>query len=235
MNARYYDGGRGQFLGQDPVFNSTKQNLLDPQTLNSYSYASNNPINKKDPTGLATVKGSIKEIQKNLISVLNSYVGFLQSAASNPKGTAKAVGGSVKSTAKSVGNAVSNPVSTAKSAYSYTSQTVNRFRNGTDAEQDAMIGKGLVGVGALVLTKKVGGVVIEGTEFNATKNGKGILIRPAGTTGNANTARIMSPTERYPNGYIVIYNSEGQPVNLDGKPDSRANTHLDFTKDDELN
>lgn len=57
LNARYYDGGRGQFLSQDPVFlgigvdSRTAQALQDPQLMNSYSYARNNPIVYKDPNG----------------------------------------------------------------------------------------------------------------------------------------------------------------------------------------
>jgi len=53
LNARYYEGGRGQFLNQDPVFLSgTQQHIEDPQSLNSYSYASGNPVSKSDPSGL---------------------------------------------------------------------------------------------------------------------------------------------------------------------------------------
>ncbi|MEK7500364.1 MAG: RHS repeat-associated core domain-containing protein [Patescibacteria group bacterium] len=57
LNARYYDGGRGQFLSQDPVFinlgmdDRTAVALSDPQSLNSYGYAGNNPITNKDPNG----------------------------------------------------------------------------------------------------------------------------------------------------------------------------------------
>ncbi len=57
MGARYQDGKRGQFLSQDPVFlrvGSSKKDLIvlvDPQKLNSYSYAINNPIRYTDPTG----------------------------------------------------------------------------------------------------------------------------------------------------------------------------------------
>lgn len=53
LNARYYEGARGQFLSQDPVFleDPNRQNLENPQSLNSYSYANGNPVNLKDPTG----------------------------------------------------------------------------------------------------------------------------------------------------------------------------------------
>lgn len=64
LNARYYDPKRGQFLSQDPAhlligdasFKSRfdrelSQHLLDPQQLNSYSYARSNPIRLKDESG----------------------------------------------------------------------------------------------------------------------------------------------------------------------------------------
>lgn len=65
LNARYYEGSRGQFLSQDPSFLSLGNEkelarnsplsqelfLRDPQRMNSYSYAGNNPITNKDPEG----------------------------------------------------------------------------------------------------------------------------------------------------------------------------------------
>jgi RHS repeat-associated protein len=53
LNARYYNGSQGQFTSQDPVFlgDPKRQNLQDPQSLNSYSYSDDNPITKSDPTG----------------------------------------------------------------------------------------------------------------------------------------------------------------------------------------
>src|SRR6266852_2638130 len=56
LQARYYDGSKGEFLSEDPVFlgNPKQQVLSDPQTLNSYSYGNDNPITKSDPLGLAS-------------------------------------------------------------------------------------------------------------------------------------------------------------------------------------
>jgi RHS repeat-associated protein len=64
MGARHYDGTRGQFLAQDPAFlavgspaleqivNRKLQGYLsDPQGLNSYSYARNNPLRLIDEDG----------------------------------------------------------------------------------------------------------------------------------------------------------------------------------------
>jgi RHS repeat-associated protein len=62
LNARHYDGARGQFLSQDPAHlliggpsfqqqfsRPLEVHLTDPQQLNSYSYARNNPLILKDP------------------------------------------------------------------------------------------------------------------------------------------------------------------------------------------
>ena len=53
LNARYYNSAQGQFLSEDPVFlgNPLDQDLTNPQSFNSYSYANDNPITSKDPTG----------------------------------------------------------------------------------------------------------------------------------------------------------------------------------------
>ncbi|MCX6735655.1 MAG: DUF5011 domain-containing protein [Candidatus Parcubacteria bacterium] len=73
LNARYQNPVQGRFISEDSSFLSlgdeqlTKQNtgkslqtyLMDPQALNSYSYAGNNPIVKSDSTGLSTYDTSI--------------------------------------------------------------------------------------------------------------------------------------------------------------------------------
>ncbi len=72
LNARYYDGERGQFLRQDPVYlalaSENEQLLQDPQQLNSYSYARNNPLRFTDPSGQGIAE-QIAAIQQQLDSL----------------------------------------------------------------------------------------------------------------------------------------------------------------------
>lgn len=51
MDARYYNGSIGRFISQDPAFRSIHTGLADPQVINSYSYARNNPLAYIDPNG----------------------------------------------------------------------------------------------------------------------------------------------------------------------------------------
>lgn len=51
MGARYYDGKLGRFLSQDPVFRDLGFDLADPQSMNSYAYARNNPMVMVDKDG----------------------------------------------------------------------------------------------------------------------------------------------------------------------------------------
>jgi len=52
LNARYYNGTIAKFLSPDPVSTTTPEQILqDPQQLNLYSYARNNPLIYKDDGG----------------------------------------------------------------------------------------------------------------------------------------------------------------------------------------
>ena len=48
MQGRVYDPALGRFLSPDPLLGD----LQRPQSLNAYSYVSNNPLSRVDPTGL---------------------------------------------------------------------------------------------------------------------------------------------------------------------------------------
>jgi len=57
LNARFYNPVQGQFLSEDPIAlgDPKQQRLSDPQSLNIYSYANDNPIVRKDPSGLTSL------------------------------------------------------------------------------------------------------------------------------------------------------------------------------------
>jgi RHS repeat-associated protein len=48
--ARYYGNGLGRFTSADPAISSIR--IKDPQSWNRYAYVGNNPISRRDPTGL---------------------------------------------------------------------------------------------------------------------------------------------------------------------------------------
>ncbi len=65
-------------------------------------------------------------------------------------------------------------------------------------------------------------------------NGKGVVWQRPGSAGNADLVRIMAPTERYPAGYVRFHNRFGQPIDLNGKPSSRAETHIPLRPGEKL-
>ncbi|MET9210493.1 MULTISPECIES: hypothetical protein [unclassified Nocardia] len=58
-------------------------------------------------------------------------------------------------------------------------------------------------------------------------NDKGWVWQKEGAANpNGNMFREGEPTSKYPDGYVRYYNEHGQPVKLDGKPGSNAETHF---------
>jgi RHS repeat-associated protein len=90
LQARYYDGSKGEFLSEDPVFlgDPKQQVLTDPQSLNSYSYANDNPITGSDPTGLAATKAQQIAVLKAQVTILTGIIGLYQSGNSQSANSA---------------------------------------------------------------------------------------------------------------------------------------------------
>lgn len=62
-------------------------------------------------------------------------------------------------------------------------------------------------------------------------SGRGTVWQAPGAAGNADMIRIMDPTDQYPNGYVRFHNSQQQPVDLNGRPGSRPETHIPINPD----
>ena len=121
LNRRYYDPARGQFTSQDPVFWSNRQDLTNPQSLNSYSYAEDNPITRKDPDGLAASNSAIVAIYQQLVSILQSYISVLTgSGGGSGGGQSKAPVTNQSSQGSVLGASVATPATQMSSSYNYT-------------------------------------------------------------------------------------------------------------------
>lgn len=68
--ARYYDPSLGRFISADP----TVQSPDDPQDLNRYAYARNNPINLVDPSGYGWLRQLINVVVAIVLMVLVPYL-----------------------------------------------------------------------------------------------------------------------------------------------------------------
>jgi RHS repeat-associated protein len=66
LRARFYDPTIGRFLTPDPLRGFS----TDPQSLNRYAYAGNNPVNRVDPTGMLT-ESSLSPDLSDLLDVTN--------------------------------------------------------------------------------------------------------------------------------------------------------------------
>ena len=114
LNARYYNGTIGRFTTEDPVFWG-KQNFSDPQSLNTYSYASNKPITLSDPSGLASwsdIQNQLNAISAQVAALtakVNSFVSAqAKTAVQNISTAAKYASSTINQTAGAAKTQVCN-------------------------------------------------------------------------------------------------------------------------------
>jgi len=210
LNARYYDPTRGQFITEDPVFWSQKQNLANPQSLNSYSYANDNPISGKDPDGLSAqtgLQGILTQLRSVLVSILTlisqpSFVTYAQAAqaglanASHPAKSLQSAATGMYSFAVSTGSAL---------------QTIGQSDSG-----DFLLGQHLVDLGLLVTLRDL--PELGDSAGGEVPNFPQIKVGSAGgpTAGKAFPASVKEAAKaENPNGTCVFCRVQGAGTTVD--------------------
>ena len=212
LNARYYSGTQGQFTSEDPVFlgNPTSQNLTDPQSLNSYSYANDNPVVKSDPTGRSTPlgtwfayspdPGTAMAKQQLLAELQAGYQGW--TSAAKFSGAVVASGGAAMTDPAAVPYVLGGWVNAAASAYEdYQNGSLDKS-GGTYA---TAFGAGTVQESRLIQSKGWISTLVKSTAFAAgasafMNNGaistRSLISNAAGTLAGRITQTSMSyPTQ----------------------------------------
>lgn len=197
LNARYYKADIGQFISQDPVFraignpgeikNLTKVEqdklLMDPQAMNSYSYARNNPIRYSDPDGLwfkevITGQQSFSDFQIEIGQASNQLSqdsGVWNAAISHPYIAGATIGVGSGATALGVsylagGGLVMDSLSTGQLISSEGIQAIN-IRNGIQSGlQNSKVGNLLKDM--FRPQNKIGGGTIEAIKREIMSGGK---------------------------------------------------------------
>ncbi|MET0649343.1 MAG: RHS repeat-associated core domain-containing protein [Pyrinomonadaceae bacterium] len=80
--ARYYSAATGRYTSVDPI-QLTQERLLEPQGINLYAYAKNNPFSYVDPSGMDVIRlgRSVDAINQDIASVQSKLKGDLSGDA----------------------------------------------------------------------------------------------------------------------------------------------------------
>ena len=91
--ARYYDSTTGRFISHDPLLlridqmsaEERNQFLSDPQNLNAYTYAKNNPIKYVDPDGEVAVLAALIVATAFVATFMSSYQNVAAPDVNSPR------------------------------------------------------------------------------------------------------------------------------------------------------
>ncbi|HXH93130.1 MAG TPA: RHS repeat-associated core domain-containing protein [Thermoanaerobaculia bacterium] len=223
MHARYYNATLGRFLSADPVLGGPD----DPQSWNRYSYARDNPLRFSDPTGRQVAQEIYAAGAFAGAYILCSYAASPSAAVPGKTNVQVLVQTAIDgfSAVKLLlglipGRQRTNIPTTPPPPATTPSQS------GTPGTQATTGVNPAAPIQARVVNTSHGPVTIPSDYTpRVSDSGKGTVYQAPGATGNADMIRVMNPTARYPTGYVVIHNSYGQPVTIDGKTGSPAETH----------
>ncbi len=104
-HARYLDTRTHTFTTVDPLYYQlSSAQLYNPQLMNAYSYANNNPVSNTDPTGLRSISAAYNSVK----SAVSSAISSVKSAVSSVVSSIKSAGSSASSLVSSASTYVSN-------------------------------------------------------------------------------------------------------------------------------
>jgi RHS repeat-associated protein len=202
LNARYYDNARGQFISQDPVFwgNPKKQDLTDPQSLNSYSYGNDNPINKSDPNGLS-VKTGMQGLLASLAATLTAI--SVQLTLMSVQGSSSLIPSPQQ--VQAFARTEANPGAIVSGAKSYVSNTISSLKTiGQSDQGDYILGQRLGDMLQLLILGRAG---LGALESSAAKVPQVLLNKAAGDAFRDSVAATLRQA-----GYDIqteVYKSTG--------------------------
>lgn len=209
-HARYLSAPMHSFMSVDPMLYSLPQSyLLDPQQMNSYAYARNNPVIYNDPTGEITlqsaigfVTGAVTNFVKSGNQLLGSYVSYFSNPISFISQTYQSTQSAVnKVISAGITSSIKTGVSSAQSSLSsaYNTATFSQGYSAGTGPAGTIVTTGVTIAASGVAGLARGGVVAseELAPAVASKSMPQVLINQM--TGNAfrdNVADFMSSQGR---------------------------------------
>lgn len=248
FGARYYGSNMGRWMSPDWSANPSAvpyASLPYPQSLNLYSYVQNNPLSRIDPDG-----HNWWDKFKNLFTDSECWCEGAKAAESAQKN--RQIRAEKEAAARAFANSpegrffvtVSQTIGFSAVIGPLTGGALDPISAPEDEAVPGVASEAAAGTEAGAARTMVNGVpqpnpageTIVGPNGTAVKippgyvaepaRADGIVYRPAGSTGDANTIRVMGANATQ-GPRVIMYNSSGQPINpATLKPGPAAQTHV---------